>query len=210
MIEKGHAADKAEPIPDTETMFRLVQLLATRCDGLEKQVAQLRAEATTVRRSIDANEWFLRNGDAPTHNLDQWVSGISVGRTMFAQLINRPVERLIASIVVDMNEYQSIRAISVHRDRLYGWSGTAYVIITPDMMVRIYAAITQKALVAFADWDTIASVGMDRKRYTELYAKTARKLLGGTVSRDQMARRVMREVYASICETATTCKIELE
>lgn len=216
--------DSVELIPDTHSMFKLVQELAFRVKKLEKDNIQLKQQLSK-RSKINIIDWLnnLPKEKQPLKPYSGWVQNNvlqNVNLHLNCVYTNDLIAGIISTLKLSINNYQDIVPIKAFENRsniFYKYDSDengnhCWTLLTPEELDIQLKTICKQFLVDFKYYwyDKNEVKIQDDEKWTDMYVKYYQKILGGSkITTDGICQKVRNQLYTCIKESCSQI-IELD
>jgi hypothetical protein len=189
-----------EHIPSNSELYSIIQILVNKCSALEKKVESLQGSLHKNNRKFDILEWLNNQNIKNVCSFNEWINSIIITindmELVFENGFIKGIQLIIENILPLSNNTRinPIKAYTQKDNILYIFNGQSWEIMTAEVFELFVYKITKGLLSQFKCWQDKNANRRD-DNFTKKYSENVKKILGGSLSREQQVNKIRVLLY---------------
>ena len=189
-----------EHIPSNSELYSIIQILVNKCSALEKKVESLQGSLHKNNRKFDILEWLNNQNIKNVCSFNDWINSIIITindmELVFENGFIKGIQLIIENILPLSNNTRinPIKAYTQKDNILYIFNGQSWEIMTAEVFELFVYKITKGLLSQFKCWQDKNANRRD-DNFTKKYSENVKKILGGSLSREQQVNKIRVLLY---------------
>ena len=184
--------------PTNKQLYYVIQLLALKCDNLEKKIDKL---LMINNKKINIIEWLNENKKI-TINYINWIDTIEITENhidlVFEYDLYEAIRLIMKNKFIETNaEDLPIMAFEQKNNILFVYNDE-WTMITPELFNLLFNKITKGLLREFNLWQEKHKDKLYENHFSDKYKTYLKKMLGGDLTREQQCIKIKHLLYNDI------------
>lgn len=188
--------------PTVRALYEVIMELTTKMSKMEKQLQELAKWTDAKKRKINIVDWLNENPMASEEKPKPWeefLTGLTVERRHLEQLFQTDYPSAFAQVLQDHlplhNDTTTIKAFEQKNNMLFVYSNNLWLLMSEQLLKNLVYTVDKKLLAEFVRWQQENTVNMEQDEFAVKYALNVKKIMGGSLSREQIHSRVKIDLY---------------
>jgi hypothetical protein len=189
--------EERDDTPTIRVLYDVILELTNKIINMEKKIKDLSKWADLKKKKINMVEWLNENHSTERKNWKDFLLEIKVERSHLEHLFKTDYTSGILKVLQDfLPTDQTIKAFDNKVNILFVYCDeNKWSILTDHMFQELINIVVKQLLNEFVIWQTENADRMDQDDFAIKYAMNVKKMMGGSLTREQVYTKVKLDLY---------------
>jgi hypothetical protein len=187
--------------PTVRGLYEIILELTKKMNKMEQRLQEMAKSVDVKKKKINILEWLNANLHGGGDTFETFMLQLQVTRRDLDYLFRSDYTSTILHIlqenlpIADGTKENVLKSFNQKSNVLYAYSQGEWMIVTEQMFQTLVYVVDKKLLGEFIKWQTENAVNMEDDDFALKYAINVKKIMGGSLTREQIYSRLKIDLY---------------
>lgn len=198
---------ECDDTPSLRNLYDVILEMAIKMSAMEQKMTETSKWVDSKKRKINIIDWLNKSHNNGVSTIEDLIMKVKVERRHLEYLFKEDYTGTITFILQELlpseQDSNPIKAFEHKPNTLFAYvkehsdssSINKWIIMPDELFQQMINVITKQLLDEFIVWQKENTHKMDQDDFAIKYANNARKIMGGSLTREQIYSRVKLDLY---------------
>jgi len=188
--------------PTVRALYEVILELTHKMSKMDKQLQELAKWTDTKKRKINIVDWLNAHPtvlEGKPKPWEEFLVDLTAERHHLEYLFQNDYPSAVLQLLKDHlpldHDTNAIKAFEQKNNMLFAYSNNLWMLLSEQLLKNLVYAVDKKLLTEFVRWQQENVANMEQDEFAVKYALNVKKIMGGSLSREQIHSRVKIDLY---------------